>query len=490
MGSIEGVIILSSTNEPILNSHFVHPLANYPSLHADRLVEKLEASSSEKEKVGNSSKDVLPVVFVDDIPSLQEEEAESQDEEEEKEPDSEWQASNGKNTRHGAGLVHIEHNRLRFIATFSKQVDPLLPLTFLHSLLANLELYLGSPLTEESIRENFDVVYQMLEEMLDESGHPLNTEYNTLRELVREPSWIDGIVSKLGSAVSNISNTALGNAMSQPHISPIPWRRPITNAQRSGTRNEIYIDVVEVISGIFSRSSHPKAIGPLGLHCRLEGYSKLSGTPDLRLRLTDSRRILDASLHPCVRIRPWKQDKILSFIPPDGKFCLADFELESVSALERHVPIQLQCSRGKAGDHSTFTITVSASKTIEDVEILFRIDEGNCTIESTLTGGSRPGVASEDLNALKGSFHFNAKTGMARWQIGTLSNDQRALQLQGTIKSETIPGLSNAVTSKFSVPQTSLSGLKVANLEVINDVGYKPFKGVKSLLRGEIEWRW
>lgn len=292
----------------------------------------------------------------------------------------------------------------------------------------------------------------------------------------------------------SISNTALGNAMSQPHISPIPWRRPITNAQRSAARNEIYVDVVEVISGIFSRSSHPKAIGPLGLHCRLEGYSKLSGTPDLRLLLTDSRRILDASLHPCVRIRPWKQDKILSFIPPDGKFCLADFELESVSALERHVPIQVQCTRAKSStmnkDHSTFTIIVSASKTIEDVEILFRVDEGNCTIESTLTGGSRPGIASEDLNALKGSFHFNAKTGVARWQIGTLSNDQRELQLQGTIKSESIPCLSNAVTSKFTVPQASLSGLKVSNLEVINDVGYKPFKGVKSLLRGELEWRW
>lgn len=217
MGSIEGVIILSSTNEPILNSHFVHPLANYPSLHADRLVERLEASSYEKEKVGNSSKDVLPVVFVDNIPTVQEEEtdvdeeSENEDDDEEEEAaannnkkglDPEWQISHGKNGRHGAGLVHIEHNRLRFIATFSKQVDPLLPLTFLHSLLANLELYLGSPLTEESIRENFDVVYQMLEEMLDESGHPLNTEYNTLRELVREPSWIDGIVSKLGSAVS------------------------------------------------------------------------------------------------------------------------------------------------------------------------------------------------------------------------------------------------------------------------------------------------
>lgn len=78
-------------------------------------------------------------------------------------------------------------------------MDPLLPLSFLHSLISNLELYLGSPLTEDAIRENFDVVYQLLEEMLDESGQPLNTEYNTLRELVREPTWLDGIVGKVGA---------------------------------------------------------------------------------------------------------------------------------------------------------------------------------------------------------------------------------------------------------------------------------------------------
>lgn len=75
----------------------------------------------------------------------------------------------------------------------------MLPLTFLHTLLSVLQLYLGDPLTEESIRENFDVVYQLLEEMLDESGQPLNTEYNSLRDIVREPSWVQSVVGKMGA---------------------------------------------------------------------------------------------------------------------------------------------------------------------------------------------------------------------------------------------------------------------------------------------------
>jgi AP-3 complex subunit mu len=74
-----------------------------------------------------------------------------------------------------------------------------LPLSFLHTLVSVLKLYLGDPLTEESIRENFDVVYQLLEEMLDETGQPLNTEYNALRDIVREPSWMQNLMGKMAS---------------------------------------------------------------------------------------------------------------------------------------------------------------------------------------------------------------------------------------------------------------------------------------------------
>lgn len=280
--------------------------------------------------------------------------------------------------------------------------------------------------------------------------------------------------------------------MSHPHISPIPWRRPATAANRT-SRNEIYVDVVEVLSGIYSRSTHPRPVGPIGLRCQLEANCKLSGTPDVLLRLTDAKRILDASLHQCVRLRQWKKDHVLSFIPPEGKFRLADFQLESVNALERHVPITLQCQRNERGTGtamSTFLITITSLSPVEDVEVLFGASERSCTLDTTLTGGSRPGVASEDLNALKGTFHFDAKSGAARWTIGKLTNDQRPLQLSGTIKSESTPGLSNCVTCRFTVPQRSLSGVKVSSLELVNDVGYKPFKGVRSLLQGDIDWRW
>lgn len=73
------------------------------------------------------------------------------------------------------------------------------PLAFLSLLLSNLQSYLGSPLTEDALRDNFDTVYQVMEEMLDESGQPLTTEFNALRDIVREPSWVSKVASKIGS---------------------------------------------------------------------------------------------------------------------------------------------------------------------------------------------------------------------------------------------------------------------------------------------------
>jgi hypothetical protein len=117
MGSIEGVIILSPTNEPILHSHFLHPLANYPILHADQLTEKLEASTPENA--------VLPISYTDKIPSLP---IEGNEDDDDKHDDGERIQQNGQedtgnscnSARSGSALVHTQHDRLRFVATFSR----------------------------------------------------------------------------------------------------------------------------------------------------------------------------------------------------------------------------------------------------------------------------------------------------------------------------------------------------------------------------------
>lgn len=52
-------------------------------------------------------------------------------------------------------------------------------------------------ISEAALKDNFDVVYQLLEEMLD-SGSPLTTEPNLLRDVVLPPSLLNKVLSITG----------------------------------------------------------------------------------------------------------------------------------------------------------------------------------------------------------------------------------------------------------------------------------------------------
>lgn len=70
-----------------------------------------------------------------------------------------------------------------------------------------------------------------------------------------------------------------------------------------------------------------------------------TGTPDCSLNFTNPQVLDDCALHPCVRyvistwsfgflltynsLHRWNRDKMLSFVPPDGRFTLMDYTFSS-----------------------------------------------------------------------------------------------------------------------------------------------------------------
>ena len=55
---------------------------------------------------------------------------------------------------------------------------------------------------------------------------------------------------------------------------------------------------------------------------RIECHCNLSGMPDIQMYFKDPSIISDISFHHCIRYARYEQDKVISFIPPDGKFDL------------------------------------------------------------------------------------------------------------------------------------------------------------------------
>ncbi|CAF5140387.1 unnamed protein product, partial [Rotaria sp. Silwood1] len=238
----------------------------------------------------------------------------------------------------------------------------------------------------------------LLDEMLD-SGLPLATETNILKELIKPPN----IFRKVANLVTG-DNTNISNTLPSSQLSNIPWRRMGVKY----TNNEAYFDLIEEIDAIIDHNGatimceiqgyvseynygyciHVKFIVfflnisvimsyedakklnvgmETGITWRQVGIKhrttneilfdiiesldaiidqrgmivtaevsgvidccvKLSGMPDLTLSFVNPRLLDDVSFHPCVRLKKWESERVLSFIPPDGNFRLISYHIGS-----------------------------------------------------------------------------------------------------------------------------------------------------------------
>ena len=120
-------------------------------------------------------------------------------------------------------------------------VDPLFAFALIQTFIDILKDYFGE-VSALAIRENFDTVYQLLEEVLDD-GYPLTTELSALRDIVLPPSFLKKVISAAG--ISGLSKSTTGH----PFSSPIPWRK----AGLKYNNNEIKFDVVEELVAIVNK---------------------------------------------------------------------------------------------------------------------------------------------------------------------------------------------------------------------------------------------
>ena len=98
------------------------------------------------------------------------------------------------------------------------------------------------------------------------------------------------------------------------------------------TSNELYVDIVETLSVTLAPSGRPLAAYANG---SIAFTSKISGIPDLLLTLSTAggklglEKVIELPVfHPCVRLARWREKPgELSFVPPDGKFVLAGYEV-------------------------------------------------------------------------------------------------------------------------------------------------------------------
>ncbi|TVY49561.1 AP-3 complex subunit mu [Lachnellula occidentalis] len=278
-------------------------------------------------------------------------------------------------------VFSLIHSNLLFLLTSSSEIEPLLALEFLHRIIDVLEEFVGSPLLAHKVESSYDVVAQLLNEMCD-AGAVSTTEPNALRDVVEVEGWLNkllggiNIPGKTGfaSAPSSSNMSAISSTGSLAANTPaLAWRR----ANVRHTSNELYVDIVETLSVTLAPSGRPLAAFANGT---IAFTSKISGVPDLLLTISSPsgkqniNSVMELPVfHPCVRLARWReQPGEMSFVPPDGRFILAGYEVDllpfqnghvgSTNASNLKLPVQVEVKTSLGPTGSDFEVRLFITK--------------------------------------------------------------------------------------------------------------------------------
>ncbi|XP_050225288.1 AP-4 complex subunit mu-like isoform X3 [Mercurialis annua] len=238
----------------------------------------------------------------------------------------------------GVNYFHVKVAALLFVSTTRINISPSLVLEFLLRIARVIKDYLGL-LNEDSLRKNFVLVYELLDEIID-FGYVKTTSTEVLKSYVfNEPIMVDPArlpsldpASIFAKGDKRVPRTAFTKSV-------------IANEPHGRKREEIFVDVIEKISLTFSSSGN---ILTSEIDGTIQMKSYLNGNPEIRLVLNDDLNIgrsgkstidyssssgvgaviLDnCNFHESVHLDSFETDRTLTLTAPDGEFSVMNYRI-------------------------------------------------------------------------------------------------------------------------------------------------------------------
>lgn len=361
----------------------------------------------------------------------------------------------------GVNYVYVQHANVYLVALTRKNSNVMVILVFLEKLVEIMKEYFGS-LEEESIRDNFVLVYELLDEVMDH-GYPQIAEVKVLKEYITQGAHKLAI-AKPPQAVTNI----------------VSWRTEGIKHKK----NEVFLDVVERLNILVGGNGSVLASEILG-SIRMRSF--LSGMPELKLGLNDKAlfeaqgrtgpkkavEMEDIKFHACVRLTRFETDRTISFIPPDGEFELMSYRLNtSVKPL-----IAVETSIEAQG-RSRVEYTVKAKSQFKDrsfannVEILIPVP---------------PDVDSPAFKATMGTVTYVPDLEAIKWTIRQLPGGGKGIAMRAQFGLPSVVGdeaeaarwRKRTVQVKYEIPYFTVSGIQVRYLKILEKSGYEALPWVR-----------
>ncbi|KAL9644835.1 hypothetical protein ABK040_005317 [Willaertia magna] len=236
----------------------------------------------------------------------------------------------------GIQFVYVKRNNLYFVLTTRHNASPITLLDFL-TRTTNLIRDFCGVLSEESIRKNFILIYEILDEILD-NGYIQDTETKMLKNYINnEPAELEQATS-LMPKISELF-------MEQKTVASQASRRPVQGG--SNKKSEIFVDLLEKINVVFSATGAILQSEILG---SLIVKSYVPGDPHLSIGLNENLVIGEnenrpygaitmdsANFHESVDLEQFELNKVLSLNAIDGEATVMNYKISK----EYNVPFRI-----------------------------------------------------------------------------------------------------------------------------------------------------
>uniref|UniRef100_A0AAY4EYC4 MHD domain-containing protein n=2 Tax=Denticeps clupeoides TaxID=299321 RepID=A0AAY4EYC4_9TELE len=360
-------------------------------------------------------------------------------------------------TRGSTHFLWVKHSNIYLVAITKKNSNAALVYSFLFKIVEVFKEYFKE-LEEESVRDNFVTVYELLDEVMD-FGFPQTTESKILQEYITQQAH------KLEVGAPRPPATVT-NAVS--------WRSEGIKYRK----NEVFMDVIESVNLLVSATGSVLRSEILGC---IKLKVVLSGMPELRLGLNDkvlfeitgrekskAVELEDVKFHQCVRLSRFENDRTISFIPPDGESELMSYRLNTTvkplfwieSVIERF-------------SHSRVEILVKARSqfksrsTANNVSILVPVPSDADSPKFKTTTGSAKWVPEKNavewnIKSFPGGKEYVMR---AHFGLPSVESDEQEAK--------------RPITVNFEIPYFTVSGIQVRYLKIIEKSGYQALPWVR-----------
>mmetsp|Transcript_22476 Transcript_22476/g.35162 ORF Transcript_22476/g.35162 Transcript_22476/m.35162 type:complete len:479 (-) Transcript_22476:1408-2844(-) len=404
----------------------------------------------------------------------------------------------------GTTYCHLSLAGMYFLVTAASNVPAASLIEILQRVSRLFKDYCGV-LTEETVRRNFLLLYELLDEVLDR-GFPQGMSTELLKAYVyNEPvavsassgssggGGVSGKLDKLSMALAD--KVSLGEKKT---MSSSAAQKPI-HVSSDRKDNTIFVDVIERLSLVIDRNGtlqHSYINGQIMLK------SFMTGSPEMRLGLNDNLKITslgvgseggpshadkssatltidDVSFHECVRWEEGSKQPVLTFYAPDGEFALMNYRITA----RFRPPLSMQPFLEVLGSGLDYVVRIRAEfppeKVAANIAVTFALPSWASSV-SVETAASPGSSGEKGANLSGGKAEVDRKTQVVSWLIPKLPGGAEVLVRAKIVPASHVQAAMcdlsefGPVRVNFELPMYLMSGVQIKFLDFIYGGGKSP----------------